>query len=268
MESIALTSDSFVRVSVFLLILLVMLSWERILPRRSSQMSKRVRWTSNLGISLVNVVVLRLTLPMLGYGLAVVSAERGWGLLSAIDLPWTLEFAFALVALDLIIYLQHRMFHIVPIFWRLHRMHHADQEFDATTGVRFHPLEAMVSMCIKSLAIVALGIEPTAYLAFELILNGTSMFNHGNVRISTQIDAWLRWVIVTPDMHRVHHSVVNDELNRNFGFNLPWWDRLFGTYEAQPRAGHEAMQIGTMEFRTPSDLRLDRMLMQPFLPDK
>jgi len=171
------------------------------------------------------------------------------------------------IVLDLAIYLQHVLFHAVPVLWRLHRMHHADLEFDVSTGVRFHPIEILLSMGIKLGVVAALGTPAVAVLVFEVLLNATSMFNHGNVRLPARTDRVLRWIVVTPEMHRVHHSVVPRETNSNFGFNLPWWDRLFGTYRAQPAAGHEGMTIGIAQFRDPSELRLDRLLIQPFRDD-
>ena len=178
-----------------------------------------------------------------------------------------LAILLSVLALDLAIYLQHLMFHAVPLFWRLHRMHHADLDFDVTTGARFHPIEIILSMLIKFAVIVALGPPAVAVLIFEILLNASSMFNHGNVRIPAAIDRILRWAVVTPDMHRVHHSIKPLETNRNFGFTLPWWDRLFGTYRAEPQAGHEAMKIGIEQFRSPRELWLDRMLLQPFRAD-
>ena len=169
-----------------------------------------------------------------------------------------------MVVLDLVIYLQHVLFHAVPALWRLHRMHHADLEFDVTTGTRFHPIEIVLSMLIKLTVIGALGAPALSVLIFEVLLNATAMFNHSNVQLPAPVDCILRWLVVTPDMHRVHHSVVVRETNSNFGFNLPWWDRLFGTYRAQPEAGHEGMTIGVKEIRDPAEQRLDRMLTQPF----
>jgi sterol desaturase/sphingolipid hydroxylase (fatty acid hydroxylase superfamily) len=168
------------------------------------------------------------------------------------------------IVLDLVIYLQHVLFHAVPALWRLHRMHHADLDFDVTTGARFHPIEIVLSMVIKLAAVVSLGAPAIAVLVFEVLLNATAMFNHGNIRLPLGFDRVLRLLVVTPDMHRVHHSTVTSETNSNFGFNLPWWDRLLGTYRAQPVAGHEDMTIGIALFREPQDLRLDRMLVQPF----
>jgi sterol desaturase/sphingolipid hydroxylase (fatty acid hydroxylase superfamily) len=166
--------------------------------------------------------------------------------------------------LDLAIYLQHVLFHAVPALWRLHRMHHTDLEFDVTTGARFHPLEIVLSMVIKIVVVGALGAPAVAVMIFEVLLNATSMFNHGNVRIVGWLDTALRTVVVTPDMHRVHHSVVPRETNSNFGFSLSWWDRLFSTYRAEPTAGHQEMIIGIEQFRDPIELRIDRMLVQPF----
>jgi sterol desaturase/sphingolipid hydroxylase (fatty acid hydroxylase superfamily) len=197
-------------------------------------------------------------------GLALLGEARGWGLLNTLALPDWLSLALAVLLLDLVIYLQHVMFHAVPALWRLHRMHHADLDLDVTTGARFHPIEILLSMGLKLAAVAALGAPALAVLVFEVLLNATAMFNHANLKIPVALDRVLRWVIVTPDMHRVHHSVVPRETNSNFGFNLPWWDRLLGTYRAQPAAGHEAMTIGLEAFRAPRDLRLDRMLVQPF----
>jgi sterol desaturase/sphingolipid hydroxylase (fatty acid hydroxylase superfamily) len=195
---------------------------------------------------------------------AALAAERGMGLLNLFHVPHPLAILLSVLALDLAIYLQHLMFHAVPLFWRLHRVHHADLDFDVTTGARFHPIEIGLSMLIKFAVILALGPPAVAVLVFEMLLNASSMFNHGNVRFPAAIDRVLRRVVVTPDMHRVHHSIDPRETNSNFGFSLPWWDRLFGTYRAEPQAGHEAMTIGIDRFRAPRELWLDRMLLQPF----
>jgi sterol desaturase/sphingolipid hydroxylase (fatty acid hydroxylase superfamily) len=199
--------------------------------------------------------------------LALLAEARGWGLFNALDLPIWAGVPLAVMALDLAIYLQHVLFHAVPALWRLHRMHHADQEIDVTTGARFHPIEILLSMGIKLGVIAAVGTPAVAVLIFEVLLNATSMFNHSNVRMPARLDHVLRWIVVTPDMHRVHHSIVARETNSNFGFNLPWWDRLFGTYREQPAAGHVALTIGIEQFRDPAEQRLDRMLTQPFRDD-
>lgn len=259
--------EPLIRVGAFASILAVMALWELLAPRRRQVVGRMRRWPSNLGIVVLNTLVVRLVFPIVAVGMAALAEARGWGLLHVIEAPDWLVVAAAVLLLDLAIYLQHVLFHAVPVLWRLHRMHHADLEFDVTTGVRFHPIEVLLSMAIKLGVVAALGTPAVAVLIFEVLLNGTSMFNHGNVRLPERLDRVLRWVVVTPEMHRVHHSVVPKETNSNFGFNLPWWDRLFGTYRAQPAAGHEGMTIGIEQFRDPRELRLDRMLIQPFHDD-
>ncbi len=260
-----ISGETLIRLSLFFGVLSLMLGWEHWQPRRPLIASVKVRWFSNLGIAALNQLLIRALFPIVVMGAALHAQTRGWGLFNSFDtLPW-IAIIGSIALLDLVIYLQHRAFHAIPPFWRLHRMHHADVDFDTTTGVRFHPLEAIASMVIKIAAIVCLGAPAVAVLAFEVILNATSLFNHGNVRIPPGLDRVLRWFVVTPDMHRVHHSIETRELNRNFGFNLPWWDHLFSTYQDQPEAGHEKMQIGLTTFRSGGDLRLDRMLVQPFL---
>ena len=203
-----------------------------------------------------NTVVVRLLVPLAPVALALLAAERGWGLLNLVALPFWFEVALSVIVLDFVIYLQHVMFHAVPALWRLHRMHHADLDFDVTTGSRFHPVEILLSVLLKMAAVVVIGPPAAAVLIFEVLLNGTSMFNHGNVRLPVSLDRVLRWFVVTPDMHRVHHSDIPAETNSNFGFNLPWWDRLFGTYRAQPALGHENMTIGLDTFREAGELHL------------
>jgi sterol desaturase/sphingolipid hydroxylase (fatty acid hydroxylase superfamily) len=242
-----------------------MVVWEIAAPRRVTDPTRAQRWPGNLGILLVDSLLLRLVFPTAAVGFAVFVESRGWGLSTLIALPSWLVVAGAVLALDLVVYLQHVLFHAVPSLWRLHRVHHTDLGFDVTTGLRFHPLEILLSMVIKCAAIAALGAPPVAVLIFEVVLNATAMFNHGNVRIPTSIDRWLRLIVVTPEMHRVHHSIVRNETNSNFGFNFPWWDRWLGTYRAQPAAGHTAMTIGIEQFREPRDQRFDRLLLQPWL---
>jgi sterol desaturase/sphingolipid hydroxylase (fatty acid hydroxylase superfamily) len=215
----------------------------------------------------LDTVLVRLLFPTTAVGLALVAEAQGWGLFHALALPIWVSVPLAVLALDLAIYLQHVLFHAVPALWRLHRMHHADLEFDVTTGARFHPIEILLSMGIKLGVVAALGAPAVAVLAFEVLLNATSMFNHSNVRMPAWLDRVVRWIVVTPDMHRVHHSIAVRETNSNFGFNLPWWDRLFGTYRDQPAAGHEAMTLGIEQFRDPAEQRLDHMLTQPFRDD-
>jgi sterol desaturase/sphingolipid hydroxylase (fatty acid hydroxylase superfamily) len=223
--------------------------WELLAPRRALTVSKAVRWGNNLGLVALNTVLLRLLFPAAAVGMAVFAGEQGWGLFNYFEAPFWLAVAASLVVMDFFIWLQHVMVHAIPALWRLHRVHHADLDFDVTTGTRFHPLEIILSMLIKFAVIVLLGPPVVAVFLFEVILNATSMFNHGNVRLPEGLDRFLRLVVVTPDMHRVHHSVEDDETNSNFGFNLPWWDYLLGTYRAQPCAGHQAMTIGIRTFR-------------------
>jgi sterol desaturase/sphingolipid hydroxylase (fatty acid hydroxylase superfamily) len=205
----------------------------------------------------------RLLAPGAVIGVALAAEARGWGFLNLVPLASWAAFVIGIVALDLVIYFQHVMFHAVPTLWRLHRVHHADQDFDVTTGTRFHPIEILLSIVIKCAAVAAIGASPAAVLVFEVLLNATAMFNHANASLPGWAERWVRFLVVTPDMHRVHHSVLYDESSSNFGFNLPWWDRLFGTYRREPRLGHDAMTIGVDAFRSPEDLRLDQLLVQP-----
>ena len=253
-----------IRLGAFAGAFAVMAVWELLTPRRRPAIGRNWRWPNNLGVLAVDVVLVRILLPITAVGLALIAEARGFGLLNLIALPRWASIVISVVILDLAIYLQHVLFHAVPALWRLHRMHHADLEFDVTTGVRFHPIEILLSTAIKLTVVAALGTPAAAVVIFEVLLNATSMFNHSNVRVPAQIDRVLRWFVVTPDMHRVHHSILRRETNSNFGFNLPWWDRLLGTYRAQPAAGHEGMTIGIEQFRDARELGLDRMLLQPF----
>ena len=267
MANTLLSHEPIVRLGAFMGIFALMALWELWAPRRHQAIGRLRRWPSNLGIVVLDTLLVRLAFPTAVVGVALLGESRGWGLLPALDVqPW-LALAGAVIALDLAIYLQHVLFHAVPALWRLHRMHHADLEIDVTSGLRFHPIEILLSMAIKLGVVAALGAPAAAVLIFEVLLNGTSMFNHGNVRLPAGLDRVLRWLVVTPEMHRVHHSILSRETNSNFGFNFPWWDRLFGTYRAQPQAGHEGMTIGIEQFRDPHELRLDRMLSQPFRDD-
>ncbi len=258
-----LVAEPEIRLTAFLGVLAAMALWEIAAPRRHRDFPRVIRWTNNLALVIVDTVILRLTFPILAVGLAVMAEDRGWGLFNNLEIPVWAVALVSMLLLDLAIYLQHVMFHAVPALWRLHRMHHADLDFDATTGLRFHPVEIVISMAIKLAVVAALGPPAFAVLLFEVILNATALFNHANINLPVSIDCWLRWVLVTPDMHRVHHSVDPRETNSNYGFNLPWWDRLLGTYVAQPAKGHTEMQIGIEQFRTKRDLWIDRMLVQP-----
>lgn len=255
-----------IRLGFFFGVFGAMALWEVLAPRRPLGVSKPVRWANNLALVFFNSILLRLVFPAAAVGVALYAQSRGLGLLHAAALPPALALVVAVVALDFAIYLQHVLFHAVPALWRLHRVHHADLDIDVTTGARFHPVEILLSMLIKFAVILVLGPPVAGVVAFEVLLNATAMFNHGNVRLPAAVDRVLRWIVVTPDMHRVHHSVEDDETNSNFGFNLPWWDRLFGTYLDQPRAGHLGMEIGIRTFRDPRRCAwLDGMLAIPFI---
>src|SRR5258707_8748098 len=264
MLEVTLQYEPYIRLGAFGGVFLAMAIWEVAGPRRQQTIGRHVRWPSNFGIVVLDALLVRLIFPTTAVGFALVGDARGWGLFHLVALPTWIAVVVSVVLLDLAIYLQHVLFHAVPALWRLHRMHHADLAFDVTTGLRFHPIEILLSMLLKLAVIAAFGIPAVAVLIFEVLLNATSMFNHGNVRIADKLDLILRWVVVTPDMHRVHHSIQSPETNSNFGFKLSWWDRLFGTYRPEPSAGQEAMTIGIEQFRDPRELRLDRMLVQPF----
>jgi sterol desaturase/sphingolipid hydroxylase (fatty acid hydroxylase superfamily) len=259
-----LTSEAAIRLGAFITVFTAMALWEAVAPRRARSYSRLRRWPSNLSIVALNTVLVRLLLPVTAVSLALAGEKWGWGLLNNLPVPAWVAVVSSVVVLDLAIYLQHVMFHAVPALWRVHRMHHSDLDFDVSTGARFHPIEIVLSMLIKCGAVVALGASALGVLLFEVLLNATSMFNHGNARVPARLDHYLRWFVVTPDMHRVHHSIVVNETNSNFGFNLPWWDRLLETYRDQPAAGHEGMTIGIEQFRQARQLWLDRMLLQPF----
>lgn len=260
-----LTNESALRLGCFAGILLVMAGWEILAPRRVLTMSKATRWANNLGLTIFNTILARLLLPTAAVGVALTAGEKGWGLLNWWLLPEWLAGLLAVAGLDLAIYTQHRLFHRVPLLWRLHRMHHTDLDLDVTSGARFHPLEILLSQVIKMAIVVMLGAPAWAVVVFEILLNGTAMFNHANVRLDTGFDRWLRLLLVTPDLHRVHHSVIHRETDSNFGFNFPWWDRVLGTYRDQPAAGHLAMTIGLAEYRDPKWLQLYWMLLVPFV---
>jgi len=252
-----------IRLVAFAATFALLAAGEALIPRRARAVSRRGRWLTNIALVVLNTLVTRLALPVTAVGMAVIAEQQGWGLLHAVAMPAVLAIAVAVLMLDLAIYLQHVVFHAVPILWRLHRMHHADIDVDVTTGTRFHPVEIVLSMGAKFAAISALGASPLAVLLFEMLLNVGSMFNHANLRLPQGCDRVLRLLVVTPDMHRVHHSAWGVETSTNFGFTFPWWDRLCGTYRAQPAAGHEAMTVGLTCFRDPEYLRLDKTLLQP-----
>jgi sterol desaturase/sphingolipid hydroxylase (fatty acid hydroxylase superfamily) len=267
MNHLILDYELALRLIPFSAILAGMALWEGLSPRRPLVAPKWTRWINNLGMVAIDSVILRLVIPATAISVASHVTAQGWGLFNIVGLSGWPAIALGVIVLDLTIYGQHAMFHLTPIFWRLHKVHHTDLDVDVTTGVRFHPAEVILSMGIKIGIVLLLGAPVLAILIFEILLNGTSMFNHGNVRIWNGIDRWLRFVVVTPDVHRVHHSVIIREMNSNFGFNFPWWDRLFGTYRAQPATGHDCMVIGIARYRDPKRLTLMRLLALPFFPD-
>lgn len=260
-------TETLIRLGAFIGVFVMLSAAEFFAPRRLLTTSKPRRWFANLTILAFNPLSVALIFPVLPVGLALLASEQGWGLLNQLTLPYWLEVFIALVALDLVVYAQHVLHHAIPALWRLHMVHHADLDFDMTTGLRFHPFEIIISMAIKLSAVAALGAPPLSVLIFEVALNSTSMFNHSNLRLPEKVDRILRLLVVTPDMHRVHHSVIIRETNSNYGFNLPWWDRLLGTYKAQPAKGHADMVIGLSQFRDPQKNSLPRLLILPFAGD-
>ncbi|NDY43008.1 sterol desaturase family protein [Dissulfurirhabdus thermomarina] len=256
-----------IRLSAFAGIFVLMALWEAAAPRRRLTVAKPGRWFTNLSIIGLDNALVFLVAPGAAVATAVAAQAAGWGLLNRFLLPGPAAVVVGVLALDLVIYLQHLMFHAVPLLWRLHMVHHADLDIDVTTGLRFHPVEILVSLGIKVGAVAAIGPPVAAVVIFEVLLNATSMFNHGNVRMPPRLDRVFRLLVVTPDMHRVHHSVAIRETNSNFGFNFPWWDRIFGTYRAQPAAGHRGMTIGLAQFRDPSRLGFVSCLLLPVTGD-
>lgn len=264
-EKVILEQEPLVRAIFFFGFLGIMAFWERVSPSRRLSVRKPLRWVSNLGLVVLNTVLLRVAFPLAAVEFAVIATDQEWGIFNVVNLPPWLSILISVIVLDLIIYLQHVMFHALPTLWRLHKVHHADRDFDVTTGLRFHPIEIVLSMGIKIGAIALLGAPPVAVLIFEILLNATAMFNHGNVSLPPKIDRLLRLIVVTPDMHRIHHSVLTEETNSNYGFNLPWWDYLFGTYWMYPKMGYEGMTIGLSEYQ--KTLRVEQlpwMLLLPF----
>ena len=260
-----MNADVLIRLSAFVGVLGLMAFWEMRMPRRPLATARKRRWSANLAVVVLNSIILRLLFAAGAVGAAVLAADRNWGVLNHVNWPLWFEIVSVVALLDLVLYLQHVMFHAVPLFWRFHMMHHADLDCDVTTGVRFHPVEVVMSMAIKLAVVVSLGAAPAAVLAFEVLLNATSMFNHGNVWIPSAVDRVLRWILVTPDMHRIHHSILPRETNSNYGFNLSWWDRLLGTYREEPVHGQTGMTIGLEEFRDPRRLTLAGILALPFV---
>lgn len=256
--------EATIRVFCFLSVFALMASWEWLAPRRPLSTSKPGRWFTNIGIVVLNTLLLRILFSSAAVGIALLADQEAWGIFNHLNSPGWMALALSVITLDFIIYLQHVMFHAIPVLWRLHMVHHADLDLDVTSGTRFHPIEIILSMGIKLASVVLLGAPPEAVIVFELLLNMSAMFNHSNVKIPEKMDEILRYFIVTPDMHLTHHSVIPEETNRNFGFSLPWWDRLLGTYKSEPRAGYLGMTIGLDQFRDPLKLTLAHILLLPF----
>jgi len=257
-------NETTIRIVCFTSIFIVIAIVESVAPRRPLIVKKSLRWFGNLSVQLVNGILPRLLFPILPVGLAALCAQKGWGLLNVAPLSTTAAILSCLLVLDLLIYAQHVLFHRVLFFWRIHRMHHTDMDLDLTSALRFHPLEIIISLLIKMAVVAALGPPAVAVFIFEVLLNGMAMFNHGNFQISTRMDNFLRKIVVTPDMHLVHHSIHQQESNHNFGFNLSWWDRLFGTYQAEPAAGREGMIIGITGFLNDRYAHFWKMILNPF----
>lgn len=258
-------NETSIRLTFFFGVFAIMAAWEIKKPCRTLKVPKLTRWVNNLGLVFLNSFILRLLFPAAAVGVAVFASEQGWGLFNYYSVPFVLAVILTVIAMDFIIYLQHVLVHAVPALWRLHRVHHADRDYDVTTGARFHPIEIILSMLIKFATIIVLGAPAVAVIIFEVILNAMAMFNHSNIRLPEKFEPKIRRFVVTPDMHRVHHSVEDDEANSNFGFNLSIWDRIFGTYKDQPRAGHTEMEIGIHHYNDDKQVTwITGMLTLPF----
>ena len=259
-----LENDMGLRLGFFFGVLAAVALWEHARPKRRLHIKRGIRWFSNLSLVGISSITIRLILPFTAAGVALYAEQHGIGLLHLLSIPFAVAVILSVLLLDLLIYAQHVTFHHVSLLWRLHKVHHIDQDIDVTTGVRFHPVEILLSTLIKCAAVMLLGMPLIAVVIFEILLNASSMFNHGNISLSEKPDRWLRLIVVTPDMHRVHHSIIKEENNSNFGFNLPVWDRIFGTYQAQPEKGHIQMEIGLKEYRDVSRTGLMELLLIPF----
>ncbi|MDD5277464.1 MAG: sterol desaturase family protein [Methylovulum sp.] len=256
--------EALIRLSTALSLFIIMIGWEYLKPRRALHFSRKQRWPINLGLAALNILIVRITLGSIAYLSAANAAESHYGLLNTLPLPSWVAVTSTLLFLDFAIYCQHIVAHKWPLLWRLHQVHHTDLEFDATTAVRFHPLEIIISMLYKVVCIYLIGADPLAVIAFEIILNGAATFNHSNVNIPETVDKKLRWFIVTPDMHRIHHSTINSETDSNYGFSISCWDRLCKTYVAEPKATQTTMDIGLKNYRQPGELSFLNLLRLPF----
>lgn len=249
--------EAIIRLTVFFLVLAVMLGWELATPKRQPRHTRWQRWPANLGIVAIDTLITRLLVPTGLVGAALWAQQQQLGLFNNVGLPLWLEVVISFVVLDIAIYWQHRAFHRVPLLWRMHRVHHADPDFDVTTGLRFHPFEILLSLAIKAAVAVALGAPVLAIIVFEVILNACSLFNHGNVALPPRIEQWTRKILITQELHRIHHSSLKKETNSNYGFSVSWWDHLFGSYTDKPQAGSDHIDIGLSDYR---DARLTTKL--------
>ena len=264
MDNLLLNHEAAIRAALFLVVIGTMMAWEMAAPRRTLVCKRGSRWATNLAQFLVNIILVRLAVPVAAVGTALYAQGQGLGILRVAGFPAPIQGLLAVVILDFTIYLQHRLFHRLPWLWRLHRVHHMDMDLDATTAIRFHPFEIILSMLVKMGAVLVIGAPVAAVIIYEIILNGAALFNHGNVRLAPGLDSRLRRIIVTPDMHRVHHSVLREETDSNYGNFLSCWDRLCRSYREQPRAGHRDMVIGLPGFRDARSQELVSLLISPF----
>ncbi len=260
------THETEVRLASFAGLLILFSGLEAVFPKKKRVQARLGRWFTNISLSLLSNILLRILFQVTAIGTALFAASKGWGLLNLVLLPFWIELLIALILLDLAIYWQHVLTHKIPVLWRLHKVHHADRDIDASSGVRFHPVEIVLSLLYKMMVILLLGPSAIAVLLFEIILNGSALFNHANIKLPKSVDRVLRLLIVTPDMHRVHHSVLNEETNSNFGFNLSVWDRIFGSYRDQPKLGHDDMTIGLAEYQSVKPSTIVWSLSLPFRP--
>lgn len=260
--------ESMIRLSVFAGVFILMISAETLFPKKQRVLKRMQRWSTNLSLTLISTLLVSLLFPIAAIGLAQYAQDQHWGILNVFNLPLWAHILVSIIALDFAIYVQHVASHKFPIFWRLHKVHHADRDIDATTGIRFHPVEIILSLFYKFAAICVLGPHMLGVFIFEILLNASALFNHANLSLPKSVDKILRIFIVTPDMHRVHHSVILKETNANYGFNLSIWDKIFRTYIAQPRQGHDKMTIGLAQYQSPKPSFILWCLTLPFKKGK
>ena len=258
------STEIIARLSIFLIALLIMSVWESIAPRRQLKANKPHRWARNFSLGMLERIVTKVLLPFTTASIAIVSAQENIGIFHHTQIPSLIIFVISFLILDFVMYLQHVIFHFIPVFWRFHRVHHIDQDMDVTTGFRVHPLQAIVTFIILAVTVLGLGIPFSAIVAFEISVTAILMFNHGNISYPTKYEKWLLTFIITPEMHRVHHSSTPNETNSNYGFIFPWWDKLLGTYRAQPAAGATHMTIGLNQYQDANKTTLKAMLINPF----